>query len=114
MDDAEARGLLRDDRDVTGAGTGAGDGVGHASVQSGLREGTDIEGSRAGGRACKHHRIAAKRTGVGADRKNAKRGDVEVHVVAGNGDTGRGGLDDGDVYAGGSGRGSSQGDGVAG
>src|ERR1700758_5383913 len=56
VDDAEASGQLGDDGNVAGAG----DGVGHAGVETGLREEADVGGAGAGGGAWKRNGISAK------------------------------------------------------
>src|SRR5882757_7366452 len=110
VDDAESSGLFGDYSDVAGAG----DGVGHAGVEAGLREEADIGGDDAGCWSSERNGISAEVAGVGRNVEDAKSGDVEIERDGGVVDAGGGGFDDNDIFARDGGSGTGERDDVVG
>src|SRR5258708_4255685 len=107
--DAESGGLLGNHGDIARTG----DGVGHAGVEAGLREKTHVGGDGAGSGASERNGITAEVARVGGSVEDAEGSDVEIEGDRGVVDTGGGGVDDGEVFAGGRGGGDGGGEEVA-
>src|SRR5712664_3056920 len=60
VNDAEASGLLGDDRDVAGPG----DGVGHAGIQTAGQKQANVRGDNSGGGPLQRHRISGERARI--------------------------------------------------
>src|SRR5258706_11508419 len=106
VNDAEASGLLGDDRDVAGPG----DGVGHAGIQTAGRKQANVRGDNSGGGPLQRHRISGERARISGSPEDAKGGDVQVDIGVREGDAGGSGVDDDDVLGGCGGGGAGEGD----
>src|SRR5260221_1749204 len=95
VNDAESGGLLGNHGHIARTG----DGVGHAGVEAGLREKTDVGGDGAGSGASESNGISAEIARVGGSVEDAEGGDVEIEGDRGVVDAGGGGFDDDNVFA---------------